>query len=237
MERIHCVRHQESTPSLVVYDTHAYCYGGCGRIELSELGRVAEIAPKEKYIENLSEKMEYIGSLPKKKIRGFDLPFDNLGYYLVFPDRDYYKLRLWDAENGNKYRSPSGHTKPVFWARRHSASSSVPSRTLVLVEGEFNSLSMAEAFPEWDVMSPGSASDFKTTKFTKYLLTLVRYYCTVIVQTDRDGPGTEAAIHTKGLLLNKVPNLPIVLMERDANEIYCGEGKEKLREEVLRHLP
>jgi hypothetical protein len=232
MERIFCIKHEESTPSLVVYETHAYCYGGCGRIELSELGgKVAEMAPKERYVENLKEKMEYIRSLPKKKIRGFDLPFDNLGYYLVWPDSDYYKLRVWNPDAKDKYRGPAGHAKPVFWARRGT------SGTLVLVEGEANSLSMAEAFPEWDVMSPGSASDFKTPKFSKSLLTFVRYYRTVIIQTDRDGPGTEAAIHTKGLLLNKVPHIPIVLMERDANEIYCGEGKEKLREEVLRHLP
>lgn len=232
MERIHCVRHQESTPSLVVYSTHAYCYGGCGRIELSELGgKVAEIAPKEKYVEPLKEKLAYIASLPTKTIRGFKLPYDDLGYYLVWPSGDYYKLRVWNPDAKDKYKGPAGHPKPVFWARRCA------SGTLILVEGEANSLSIAEAFPEWDVMSPGSASDFKTDKFKKYILTLVRYYRTVIIQTDRDGAGTEAAIHTKGLLLNKVPNLPIVLMERDANEIYCHDGKAKLRQEVERHLP
>lgn len=232
MERIHCIKHEESTPSLVVYETHAYCYGGCGRIELSELGRVAEAAPKERYKEDIDARRKEIETFPRATFRGFVFPHDSRGYFITWPDCSYFKQRLFNPKPGeSKYKNPAGQSQPPFWARRGA------SRTLILSEGEINALSMAEAFPEWDVLSPGSASDFKTAKFTKFLLTFVRYYCTVIIQTDRDGAGTEAAIHTKGLLLNKVPNLPIVLMERDANEIYCGEGKEKLREEVLRLLP
>jgi len=238
VEKIHCPFHAENTQSCVVYETHYHCYGCGAHGPLSALGgKVADMAPKEKYVENLKEKLDYIASLPTKTIRGFNLPYDDCGYFLLWPSGDYYKLRVWNPDAKDKYRGPAGHAKPVFWARRDPASSSVPKGTLALVEGEFNALSTAEAFPEWDVMSPGSASDFKTDKFKKYVLTIVRYYRTVIIQTDRDGAGTEAAIHTKGLLLNKVPNLPIVLMSRDANEIYVHDGKEKLREEVLRHLP
>jgi DNA primase len=96
---------------------------------------------------------------------------------------------------------------------------------------------IAEAFPEWDVLSPGSVADFKKVSFSRFLLTIVRYYRTVIVVTDKDGAGTEAAICTKGLLLNKAPNIHIVLMSKDANEILVNDGKNKLREEVERHLP
>lgn len=229
--RIHCVRHQESTPSLVIYDTYAYCYGGCGRIELSELGRVAESAPKERYKEDLDARRKEIEALPRSTHRGFVFPYNHRGYFITWPDCSYYKQRLFDPKEGeSKYKCPAGQPQPPFWARRGAG------RILTLVEGELNSMSMAEAFPEWDVCSPGSASDFKTEKFRKFLLTIARSYCTVIVQTDRDGAGTEAAIHTKGLLLNKVPNIPIVLMARDASEIYCADGKDKLREEVERHL-
>lgn len=231
MERIHCIKHEESTPSLVVYSTHAFCYGGCGRIELAELGgKAAEITPKEKYVENLKEKLGYIASLPKKPIRGFLLPYDDLGYYLVWPSGDYYKLRVWDPDAKDKYRGPSGHTKPVFWA------SSERKRTLALVEGEANSLSLAEAFPEWDVCSPGSASDFKTDKTRRFLLTYCTSYCTIVIVTDRDGPGTEAAIHAKGLLIGKVPNIPIILMEQDANEILIETGKDALRQRIKESL-
>lgn len=232
MERIHCVRHQESTPSLVVYDTHAYCYGGCGRIELSELGRVAETAPKERYKEDLDARRKEIEKLPTNTYRGFSFHCDDRGVYICWPDCSYFKHRLFNPAPGqSKYKCPAGQPQPPFWARRGT------SRTLVLSEGEINALSIAEAFPEYDVLSPGSASDFKTAKFTKYLLTLVRYYCTVIIVADYDGAGTDAAIHTKGLLLNKAPNIHIVLMKRDANEILTNDGKEKLREEVQGHLP
>ncbi len=108
--------------------------------------------------------------------------------------------------------------------------------TLVLVEGELNALSVGEAFPEWDVCSPGSASDFKKDATRRFLLTTVRYYRTLIICTDYDGPGTEAAIHVKGILVGKIPNIHIALMKRDANEILIENGKEALRAEIEREM-
>lgn len=229
MERIFCIKHEESTPSLVVYPTHAYCYGGCGRIELSELGKESSGAPKERYRENLQEARKYIDGLPKKEIRGFLLPYDDYGYYLVWTDADYYKRRNWD-DSGAKYKNPSGHSQPPYWVRREHYP------TLCISEGEFNAMSVAEAFPEWDVVSPGSASDFKTGKTRHFLLTYCIRYSIVVVMVDRDGPGTEAAIHTKGLLVEKVPQVRIALMSKDANEWCCEKGKEALRAEVEAEL-
>jgi len=239
MERIHCVRHSESTPSLVVYESHAFCYGGCGRIELSELGRQMADKPKEpRYVEDLKKKLDYIASLPTKLIRGFNLPYDDSGYYCVWPSGDYYKLRVWNPGAKDKYRGASGHPKPVFWARQGRAlHEHGASRTLAIVEGEFNALSIAEAFPEWDVCSPGSASDFKTEKTRRFLLTYCSSYCTVVIVADKDGPGTEAAIHAKSLLIGKVPNIPIILMEKDANEILIETGKDALRQRIKEKLP
>ena len=232
MERVFCPRHEERTPSCVIYETHAYCYGGCGRIELAEIGRnMADKPTQPKYVEDLCTKLSYIDSLPQKPIRGFEMPHDDQGYYVVWPDRSYYKLRLWDAPSGNKYRGPAGHPKPPFWVRRWGQ------ETLALVEGEVNAMSISAAFLEWDVCSPGSASDFKTDKTRSFLLTYCTRYCTVVVITDRDGPGTEAAITTKGLLLGKVPSIPIILLEQDANQVLCDKGKEALRETITKSLP
>lgn len=231
MEKIHCPFHAEKTESCVIYETNYHCYGCGAHGPLSDLGRAPTAAPKERYKEDLDARRKEIEALPRSTHRGFVFPYNHRGYFITWPDCSYYKQRLFDPKDGeSKYKCPAGQPQPLFWARRGAG------RILALVEGELNSMSMAEAFPEWDVCSPGSASDFKTERFRKFLLTIARSYCTVIVQTDRDGAGTEAAIHTKGLLLNKVPNIPIVLMARDASEIYCAHGKDKLREEVERHL-
>lgn len=229
MERVHCPLHAEETPSCVIYSTHAYCYGGCGRIELSALGRAAENRRIERYKEDLQEARKYVETLPTKVIRGFPLRYDDRGYYLVWPDFTYYKRRNWSDE-GAKYKNPAGHAQPPFWVRREHYP------TLCLCEGEFNALSIGEAFPEWDVCSPGSASDFKTEKTRSFLLTYCARYCTIVIITDYDGPGTEAAIHAKGLLVGKVPKVQIALMQKDANEWICETGKEALKQEVEKYL-
>jgi 5S rRNA maturation endonuclease (ribonuclease M5) len=189
---------------------------------------VAEIAPKERYREDIEKSKEYINGLPKKVIRGFDLPFDDRGYYLLWPDGVYYKRRNW-GDSGSKYYSPAGHTKPLFVVRERFQG------RLFLVEGEINALSIAAAFPDASVISPGSATDFKKYN-TKDYLTLIRYYSTVIVCVDYDGPGAEAAIYTKGALLGKGPKVQIALMKKDANQVLNEAGKEELRAEVERAL-
>lgn len=228
MERVLCPRHAENTPSCVIYPSHAWCYGGCGRIELSEIGRTPEDHPKERYKEDLVAARTYIDELPTKTIRGFVLPYDSLGYYLQFPDSNYYKRRNW-SDTGSKYKNPSGHSQPPFWATK------VGWGTLAFVEGELNALSIASAFHEWDVVSPGSASDFKKES-SRSLLTYCTVYNTIVVIVDRDGPGTEAAIHAKGLLVGKVPYVHILLMPNDPNELLIEKGKDGLREEVERRL-
>ena len=226
-ERIYCIKHEEKTPSLVVYDTHAHCFGGCGRIELSELGLTAPEAPKPRYKEDLAKKREYINALPVKEIRGLPFRYDSLGYYVCWPNSDYYKLRLFSPGDGPKYKNPSGHTQPVFWARRSTG------QTLYVVEGEINALSLAEAV-QYDIMSPGSASNFLA--LTSNDLTIYRSYANIIIMVDRDAAGTAAAIHLKGLLLGKVPFVSIVLMPKDCNQVLIDHGKEALKDEADRGL-
>lgn len=231
MEKIHCPFHQEATASCVLYPDAYHCYGCGAHGPLSDLGLETKIPPKERYKENLVTRRIQIESLPTKTIRGFQFPFDDHGYYICWPDSPYFKQRLFNpAPKESKYKNPAGHTQPPFWVRREGF------RTVCISEGELNALSIAEAFPEWDVCSPGSASDFKAEKTRSFLLTYCTTYCTVVIVVDRDGAGTEAAIHAKGLLLRKVPIIPIVLMENDANQILCEAGKDTLRQTIGRVL-
>lgn len=223
MYRVLCPRHEEHTPSCVIYPTHAYCYGGCGRIPLGEVGLSPETSPKPRPAEDLTASRSRIDLLPRKLIRGFELPHDSFGFYILFPESLYYKRRNWSGEP--KYKNPSGIPQPLFIARRGA------SPTLFLVEGELNCLSIAEAFPECDAMSPGSATGFmKYTKST--LLTHVTSYSTISVIVDRDTPGVKAAIHVQSLLAGSIPKVNVCLMAKDANEIHCESGPEALRREI-----
>lgn len=226
--KVLCPRHQESTPSVKIYPDGGYCYGCGAQIPLTELGLPNSYTPQRKYVEDLDAGREYIATLPVKEIRGFNLPYNDFGYYLLWPNCSYYKRRNWgDADP--KYTNPAGYPQPLFGVRE------LFQGRIFLVEGEFNALSLAHAYPNDSVISPGSASNFKHMAGTS-MLTIVRYYRTVVVVVDSDAAGVDAAIHTKGTLVNKVPELQIALMQKDANELYCEGGKELVHEEVERAL-
>jgi hypothetical protein len=230
MPKVHCPRHEDQFPSCEVYETSAYCFAGCGSIPLEELKLDSKVEIKEKYRENLKERREYIDKLPRQEVRGFTFPADEMGYYITWPDSDYYKCRLWNPpEKAAKYKNPSGHPQPPFRAQRGRGT------TLILVEGEINALSVGKAFPEHDVISPGSASDFMAKKLDKDLWEFSQYAKVVIV-VDRDAPGTAAAIHLKSKLMQKVPYVNIVLMQEDANQILVEKGVEALRDDLQKRL-
>jgi hypothetical protein len=223
MAKIHCPRHNDENPSVEVYETAGFCFSGCGVIPLEELGGVTP-TPKPK--EDIQAKLVYIDTLPVKDIRGVILPYDSTGYYLIWPNREYYLLRQWDKEP--KYIGPTGHQRPLY-----KILDSVPVKRLFLVEGEYNALSLATAF-EYDysdIISPGSAGEFK--HLHKHL-TRLSLYDTVYIIVDKDPAGVLAAIHAKSFLLGKIPNIKIIFTnpERDCNDILVTEGKDALRKEI-----
>lgn len=231
MPKVKCPRHNDENPSVEVYENGGYCFSGCGPIPLSELGLANELQrPKERIREDLAARRSYIASLPIGSFRGFSFPYDVRGFYLLFPGSDYYKQRLFSPGKRGKYLNPSGHPQPLFKARFLS----LP--TLFLVEGEFNSLSVAEAFKESDVISPGSAGDFYSKK-TVSLFTRLPYYDKIIVVVDRDAAGVAAAINAKVLLSKKAREIKILLMEEDANKIHEEKGIAALRAEIEKKLP
>lgn len=229
--RIRCPFHQENTPSLVQKRTNWYCYGACNRaysnseVE-SKTGEHYEYEEGLDEREDIGETFKYIHSLPSKEIRGLSLPADERGYFICWPGDAYYKYRLFKP-TGSKYIGPKGRGfPPLFWARKKG------SRTLWITEGEINCMSVAQAFPEHDHCSPGSASNFNADNLAKHL-TEFQGYDNVRVILDKDAAGTKGLIGAKAFFLYKIPFISFLQLDPDANEILVTHGKGKLREALF----
>ncbi len=223
-----CPKHREATPSANAYRDGYHCFGCGARGPLSELGIPAGERIEITYVEDIAASLRRIEALPKQQIRGFSLHADSFGYYLIWSDRSYYKRRILGAESGSKYRGPSGHRKPWFYANQGG------SGRLVLVEGEFNALSLAAVEPATIIVSPGGAGDFYSRNSTKNLEGASRFE-EIHVVTDADAAGAQAAIETKAKLINLgAQNVRISLVERDFNDILVQDGKGALRDEAKR---
>lgn len=227
-KKYHCPRHVENTPSAVAYSNGYHCFG-CGAYgPLAELGIPAGERIEVAYVEDIGSSLERIDRLPRQEIRGFSLPADDHGYYLVWPDRSYYKRRVYGADATSKYRGPSGHTKPAFKVSEGSGSH------LALVEGEFNALSLGTLEGAFDVISPGGAGDFYSKNGTRHLGDYARYGRVDIV-VDADAAGAQAAIETKSrLVVLGCQDVRIHLVDKDFNDTLVLRGKEALRDEVKR---
>lgn len=225
MQRILCVNpeHKESNPSMVVYEDYAHCFS-CGyRVSTAKLGHLNLMPARRREPENLVEALAYVKALPLARVRGLDLPADQEGYYLVWPDGSYYKKRKWIAENKVKYMCPRGHAKPLF----------IPyvvekANTLVIVEGELNALSLASLKPNFSICSPGGVGDFKNElleRYSKFFLGHTRFRLIL----DYDIPGMEAAIRMKKLLMKRTPYVELKLMKRDCNDLLqSGELSQEV---------
>jgi 5S rRNA maturation endonuclease (ribonuclease M5) len=226
--QIRCPKHEDNVASCKVYADGAYCFAGCGFIPLEELGIPKSEVPEEKYVEDLKERLTYIKGLPVDVYRGFPLPHDLDGYYIIWPDNSYYKLRL-NTSAKSKYRMPAGHKANLFWTRKQHRP------VVCVVEGEFEAMSVAAAIPEWDVVSPGGVSNFKN----KENLTQFLKYSKIIIATDDDAPGIKAAMEISQVLTYKVAYVTRIYKkaEKDFNDIYCQDGKDALREEIKRQVP
>lgn len=219
--KIRCpnVNHVERTDSCHVYGDRAYCFGcgWMGRVDGQEMATSAE----EPEPENLDSALARIAGLHKRAVRGLELPADESGFYIVWPDGSYYKKRHWEREP--KYVGARGHTKPLFWARH------APGR-LLLCEGELNALSLAEALP-FAVASPGGVGDFTSRRLEKHYTQISRYdNITIIV--DNDAPGAVAAIEALGFLRARGHLVNYLLMDPDANDILASKGKAALKDHV-----
>lgn len=227
--RIRCPFHNEQTASLVKTSSGWWCYGACNKAYTNKdvegkTGNYYEEAPAQEK-EDLNETFDYIATLPQKEMRGLQFAADSKGYYICWPNREYYKLRLFTPGRGPKYIGPSGIKPPLFWARKKENS------TLLVAEGEVNALSIASALPEVDVCSPGSATMFSSNNLLKYLH-IFKSYSTVIVVLDNDAAGTKGLIEAKAFFLYKIPFIHYILLSPDPNEVLIEQGKEALRKKL-----
>ncbi len=223
-KRYICPSHLEATPSAVVYGDHYFCFGCGARGDVSELGLEKGERVEPEYVEDLQSSLAYIDSLPRASVRGFSLPCNERGYFLVWPSGNYYKFRASNCDNpGGKYRGPSGHKKPEFVAKTDNTG------ILFLVEGEFNAMSLAALELPGTVVSPGGAGDFTS----RGRLTNMKEYAKfrrVGIVVDADKAGAIAAIEAKATLAtNGCPQVDIFLVEKDFNDVYAEEGKEGLK--------
>lgn len=228
--KYHCPRHRDGTPSLAYYggDT-GFCFACWERVPLSEVGVEATAEPVVRGREDIAASVAAIKTLPVGRIRGLDLHFDAGGYYLVWPGDIYYKYRRLDGEP--RYKGPSGHRPPLLIAYQ-----SHDTRTVLVVEGEINALSIPKSYTLDAVVSPGAAGNFYG-RAGEELFSFLQGYRRVYLVVDADAAGAKAAIELKGKLLSRgQSHVSISLWPKDANDILVQDGIETLKSKVAETL-
>lgn len=230
VDRILCPFHEETTPSFVIYaNGSGHCFG-CSK-HVSRFKPVDQEKEQKRYIEDVKSALEQINELPTREIRGLELPFTNYGYYIVWPEGNYYKFRINNTNRDvSKYRCPTGVARPEFFISGNERNSA-----LIIVEGEINALSLKEAEIDADILSPGSAGEFYSRSMQDSLQQLGKYNNIMLI-ADKDKAGIIACIKLKEML--KSYNIPVIiyLMEKDCNEILVKDGKDKLKEEISKAM-
>ena len=221
MKRYLCPIHKEDTPSVILYGERAWCFGCSRQIPLDMLGVSVDVTfDNNRHVEDLNATLNYIDSLPEEQLRGLKFKSGPRGYYVVWPDRSYYKLRT--NGDSSRYVGPAGHKKPLFILANGF-------RDVIVVEGEINALSLKEMGLNADIVSPGGAGDFYSKSMLKQYISMLLTYKRVYIITDADGPGAKAAIELKSALVAKGKrDVTIHLDTVDAND-RLQSGKEEAR--------
>jgi len=230
VKKINCPSgtHEDRTPSCAVYeDGSGYCFA-CN-VTFKSIAEPVDIPPKE--VENLDDSLRTIDTLPTMEHRGLWFPYTNRGYYIVWPKRDYYKLRLWAPRPEEpKYFGTKGHKKPWFVLKPP-----VPVKVCIVTEGEINALSISKLLPDLTVISPGGASNFHDSEM-KSKVELFRKYDTIIVLVDADKAGVEGAMKFHTLVKPHCLDVRIKLMEEDANALLQSSNGQKTLRTIIMDL-
>lgn len=213
MSKILCPYHEDTNPSMHVYEKYAHCFVCGARMAITKSGDIKDRALVR---EDIAKSLLNILLLPKTTIRGLELYSDRDGYYLLWPRGNYYKKRLWKGKS--RYIGPKGHTPPLM-------SFDIPYQDrLVIVEGELNAMSLNLCGIKAVICSPGSA-----TNLMRYIKDYLRY-SEVCVIVDYDEPGVANGALLRDELLKHGKRVQLIAMEdRDLNDILQEEGKEGVR--------
>lgn len=222
--KILCPNHNDTVPSMEVYEKYSHCFV-CGH-RMKNVNTSTRLRSKI-WKTDILKRLEYIVELPVKMIRGLPLPYDNEGYYIVYPGCEYYTKRFWTAENRRKYQYPAGH-------KRQPLLSLLPNQKLVyVVEGQLNALSLISEQPLTSVISPGSATDLTNSELiSKYYLK----YSHICIIVDKDVAGVRAGVKLKDILLKAGKKVVLYPMPKDLNDILVEDGKEAVKEEINKAL-
>ena len=208
--KVLCPIHDDHDPSMTVYGKWAYCHVCKASIPSAELN-----IPENKTIPrpeptNVPERIKYIKSLPTDLIRGLQLPYDNSGYYIVWPMDNYYKRRNYEGKT--RYIGPSGVRAPLFVCPGTASH-------LIIVEGEINALSLFESiYGEYKIVSPGSASEM-LRHIKSYLI-----YSKITIIADNDAAGVCHSCQLRDLLHKHKKHATITVMNEDFNTILQRDG-------------
>ncbi len=232
--KINCLNpnHVDKTPSMHVYHDGCWCYvcgykcsleevtTKSGEVTIEEIKKLKKQEP-----ENIEEKIEYISNCVQKNVRGLTLPADSEGYYCVWPDKTYYKLRRYDDRP--RYVGPKGIRSPIFWIKSKEKSS-----TVVVVEGEFNAISLQQAFPDhkFHIVSPGSVNEL-ARHFEFYL-----QFSKIYVIVDRDAAGVANGMRLRDDLKKKGKSVKLIALERDFNDLLQTDGTAAIQETLRKEL-
>ncbi len=199
-----------------VYSDGAFCFV-CNYSTNSIKDLKYESKPKE----NIEEVISYVKSLPTKLIRGLLLPYDDQGFYILWPDLSFYKKRLFEGKS--RYLGPRGHRAPLLKLGK-------PSDRVLVVEGELNTMSAALVYPG-TILSPGAASNFMN--YSNEYLTFKGDFTIVV---DKDIPGVVAGLKLKEFLIKNKRRVSLVTKETDYNQELQDSGLEQLKTSIAQDM-
>lgn len=217
--KIHCPGHEDETPSCHVYPDGYYCFV-CGyRAPIGAHGAHKNLQPR-KDPENVKASIQRILRLPKKPFRGLEFHYDDVGFYILWPNQMYYKKRLHGGSK--RYLCPSGTRAPLFSYERPGA------ENLVLVEGELNTASLVLAFPnhKCSIASPGSCGEFER-HYSSYLI-----YKRIIAIVDYDPAGVGHGKAFKERLMLDHREVELLAVKEDFNDVLQRGGVDEVKKEA-----
>lgn len=220
--RLLCPNHNDTTPSLHVYPEWSHCFV-CGyrcptdKLDVNYTPVVNRATPQD-----VESRLAYIKNLPIVHTRGLRLPADTLGYYIVWPNAQYYKHRLYNGKR--RYMGPAGIRAPLL---EYKPVSTIPD-TIVLVEGEINALSLKAAYTDHNLViaSPGSCAEFER-HYNTYLS-----YKRICIIVDYDNPGVGHGYVLKQRLMKDKKQVELIAVSPDINDVLIQRGVDGVKEEI-----
>lgn len=169
--------------------------------------------------EDVEKELVRIQSLPKKTYRSLELPQDDKGAYIVYPNAKYFKRRNFQGQV--RYTGPKGIKSPIFLypgSFEH----------LVIIEGELNCISVFEVIKNtklnYTLCSPGAASQFP--KF----IDLYKQFKRVTLILDKDASGVAFGKETQDKLFKLGKRADLILVDTDYNDVLQLLGPKALIE-------